>query len=549
MGFSFVPIRKTLGKVNEIMLEELDEKNSETFDLRQYWAIVRRRHWFFLIPLFLGWSLVWGASWLMPSIYRSGTLILVEQPTVPQQYVTPNVSDNLQDRLQSITQQILSRTRLLRIIQQLNLYSAESQRSNPDQLVERMRKDIEIELVRSPGDQLTSFNVYYSSRDPYVAQQVTRQLTDLFISENLEVRQQQSQETTKFLESQLEEARKTLADQEQKVRDFKDQHLGELPGQLQGNLQILGGLQAQLQSEDDALFSAKQQNSYLQSLLQQYRSSQRSIKGSDAAPMGLPAIDQQLEKLRAQLSDLQSHYTDRHPDVRKVKEQIAETEKMKEQLEANLKAVHPQNDVPGSHDAADISSGSPMLQIQNQLEANKIEIANRERAVAELKAKINTGQAHLNQEPVREQQLSELTRGYDQSRANYDDLLKKKNESELATSMELRQQGEHFRILDPPSLPMTPFSPNRLKLCGIGLFAGLVLGAVFTAGAELIDDRLYSEKDLKELIDADVISEIPNIITADEEKQRRKVVQIEWASAALVFGLIAAGSAFSYFRG
>jgi len=534
------------------MLEELEEKNSETFNIRQYWAIVRRRHWFFLIPLFLGWLAVWGASWIMPSVYRSGTLILVEQPTVPQQYVTPNVSDNLQDRLQSITQQILSRTRLLHIIQQLNLYSAESQRSNPDQLVERMQKDIEIELVRSTtGEQLTSFKVYYSAHDPNVAQQVTRQLTDLFISENLEVRQQQSQETTKFLESQLEEARKTLADQEQKVRDFKDQHLGELPGQLQGNLQILGGLQSQLQSEDDALFSAKQQNSYLQSLIQQYRSSQRSTKGGDSTPMGLPAIDDKLEKLRAQLSDLESHYTDRHPDVRKVKEQIAETEKMKEQLEANLKAnaAHPQADVPPTPGDADLTSGSPMAQLQNQLEANKIEIANRERAIAELKTKIGAGQAHLNQEPVREQELSELTRGYEQSQANYDDLLKKKNESELATSMELREQGEHFQILDPPSLPTTPFSPNRLKLCGIGLFAGLVLGAVFTGGAELMDDRLYSEKDLKELINADVISEIPNIITADEDKSRRRILHVEVASAVLVFALIAAGYAFSYFRG
>ena len=534
------------------MLEELEEKNSETFNLQQYWAVVRRRHWYFLIPLFLGWAVVWGGSWLMPSVYRSGTLILVEQPTVPQQYVTPNVSDNLQDRLQSITQQILSRTRLLHIIQQLNLYGANNQSAAPEALVERMRKDIEIELVRTPGrDELTAFNVYYSSRDPRVAQEVTRQLTDFFISQNLEVRQQASKETTDFLESQLEEARKTLADQEEKVRVYKDQHLGELPGQLQGNLQILGGLQAQLQSEEDALFSANQQNSYLQSLIQQYRSSQTSTKATDSAPMGLPAIDQQLEKQRAQLADLQSHYTDRHPDVRKAKEQLAETEKMKAQLEANLKAnaAHPQNAGPAPNDTPDITTGSPMAQLQNQLEANKIEIANRQRAVAELKAKINAGQAHLNQEPVREQQLSELTRGYDQSQANYDDLLKKKNQSELATSMELRQQGEHFRILDPPSLPVTPFSPNRLKLCGIGLFAGIVLGAMFTAGAELMDDRLYSEKDLKELIHADVISEIPNIITADEEKKRKRVAHLQWASTAAVFAVIAAGCAFSYFRG
>ncbi len=527
------------------MLEELEEKNSETLNLRQYWSVIRRRHWYFLIPLFVGWALVWSASWLMPSVYRSGTLILVEQPTVPQQYVTPNVTDNLQDRLQSITQQILSRTRLLHIIQDLNLYSADRQRTNPDQLVERMRKDIDIDLVRSPGDQLTAFNVYYSSHDPYVAQQVTRQLTDLFISENLEVRQAQSEETTKFLESQLEEARKTLADQEQKVREYKDRHLGELPTQLQSNLQILGGMQAQLQSEEDALNTAKQQNAYLQSLLGQYRTMQTSTKGPNGAPMGLAAIDQQLDTLNHQLVDLKSRYTDRHPDVRKVEQEIADTQKTKDQLLASEKKN--QADPSSNSASRDLDVKDPaVLQLQSQLQANQIEIGNRERAIADMKARINANQGHLNQEPVREQELSDLSRGYDQSRANYDDLLKKKNESEMATSMELRQQGEHFRILDPPSLPVTPFSPDRLKLCGIGLFCGIVLAGIFTAGAEMMDDRLYSEKELKELVNADVISEIPNIITAADHHRHRRVLWLQWASAVVVLAIIAAGSAISF---
>ena len=143
--------------------------------------------------------MVWGVSWVLPSVYRSGTLILVEQPTVPSQYVVPNIaSDNLQDRLQSITQQILSRTRLMRIIENQNLYATSRQRATPDEIVEQMRKDIEIELVHD-RDQLTAFNVYYSSGDPHVAQRVTKELTDLFISENLEARQEQSENTTEFL--------------------------------------------------------------------------------------------------------------------------------------------------------------------------------------------------------------------------------------------------------------------------------------------------------------------------------------------------------------
>ena len=158
------------------------------------------------------------------------------------------------------------------------------------------------------------------SRDPRMAQQVTSELTNLFINENLEVRQQQSEDTTKFLESQLETARKTLSDQEEKVREFKGQHVGEMPGQLASNLQILSGLQSQLQNEEDALNTAKQQHVYLQTLADQYRTLQGTSKSSDGTTAGgLPALDQELDKLKAQLADLRSRYTDRHPDVRKVK--------------------------------------------------------------------------------------------------------------------------------------------------------------------------------------------------------------------------------------
>src|SRR5580693_5805010 len=184
------------------MAEEIEDQESGGLNLPYLLGVVRRRHLMFLVPLLAGWLVVWGASWLLPSRYRSSTQILVEQPTMPKDYVTPNVNDDMQDRLQSITQQILSRTRLLHIIDQLNLYAAPRSQPSPDQKVDRMRKDIDIELVRDARNQITAFNVSYSSRDPLVAQRVTSELTNLFINENLEVRQQQSQDTTTFLESQ-----------------------------------------------------------------------------------------------------------------------------------------------------------------------------------------------------------------------------------------------------------------------------------------------------------------------------------------------------------
>jgi polysaccharide biosynthesis transport protein len=539
------------------MAEDLEEQSTGGFDVSRYLGIVRRRHMQFLIPLFVGWALVWAASWVLPPRYESSTLILVEQPTMPKDYVTPNVNDDLQARMQSITQQILSRTRLLRIINAMNLYAGGGRKPpTPDDKVEHMRKDIEIELVKNARDTITAFNVSYTSRDPRLAQQVTSELTNLFINENLEVRQQESEDTTKFLESQLESARKTLADQEDKIREFKGQHVGELPTQVGSNLQILAGLQSQLQTEEDALNTAKQQRVYLETLVNQYRSLQGSPKGEGGALQGLPAVDAELDKLRAQLADLSSHYTDRHPDVRKVKEQIAKTEKIRDQLVVDLKAKAsaPQAADPNAGnatpDAADMRDpSSPMVQLQGQLQANRVEIANREHSVADLKTKVVDYQARLNQEPVREQQLSDLTRGYDQSKANYDELLKKKNGSAMATSMELLQQGERFSIIDPPSLPLKPNFPNRLKFCGIGLGVGLALGAVVAGAFEMMDDRIYDQKELQKLLPVAVISEIPAIVVEADERNERQRVWLGWAAAIFVSVTILLGSVFSFLRG
>lgn len=537
------------------MVDELETESPGSFSLSQCWEVARRRQMHFLIPLFVGWVMVWAASWVLPPRYKSSTLILVEQPTMPKDYVTPNISDDLQDRLQSITQQILSRTRLLHIIDQFNLYRSQHAQRSPDDQVQLMRKDIDIELVRDARNQITAFNVYYSSRDPHLAQAVTAELTNLFINENLEVRQQQSEDTTKFLETQLEAARKTLSGQEETIRQFKAQHAGEMPGQLASNLQILTGLQSQLQSAEDSLNTAKQQRVYLQTLLDQYRTVQGSGRGANSATMGLPAIDQELDRLKAQLEDLRSHYTERHPDVRKLREQIGNTEKMRNQLLASLR----ENSRAHTPDAEDASSGAGtlgdpaqsamLLQVQSQLRSNQVEIANREHAIVAIKAKMEDYQGRLNAEPIREQQLADLTRGYEQSKANYDDLLKKKNESAMATSMELLQQGQRFRIVDAPSFPEKPEFPNRLKFCAIGLVIGIALGVGSVAAFEFLDPRLYTEEAIRKLLPSDVLVEIPKIVDTAGERRTQRAAWLRWATAAVVFGTILLGSAFSYLRG
>src|SRR3984957_12948406 len=502
------------------MPDELKDQESEPLDLQRYLDVARRRYPVFLAALLAGWLLVWGASWLVPPKYKSGTLILVEQPTMPKDYVTPNVNEDLQGRLQNITQQILSRTRLLHIIDELNLYPAgKHNHITPDEKVEKMRKDIKILLVRDTHDQITAFNIFYSAHNAAIAQQVTGELTKLFIDENLEVRQQQSEDTTNFLRSRLETARQSLAEQEAKVRQFKSQHIGDLPSQQATNLQILSGMQSQLQTEEDALNTAQQQRVYLQSLISQYRSIQVvAPKNPDGSDTGLAAIDK--------------------------------TEKSREQLAAELQSAKAKP-VKTDDTAApsDPLQHSAVLQLQGQLEASQAEISNRESAIAALKAKVGEYQGRLNAEPASEQQLADLTRGYDQSKVNYDDLLKKENESQMATSMEHMQQGERFRMLDPPSLPLKPDFPNRLQFSGIAVGFGLLLGLLVAGGLEFLDERLHDEKALRGLVSIKVIAEIPEIVTAADERRSNGKMYLGWAMACIVVAVILAGSAVSYLRG
>lgn len=529
------------------MEEELQE-TTEPFELSEVAGIVRRHRWHFLFPFLAGWLLVWGISWLLPSVYRSGTLILVEQPAVPEKYVVSNIDADIQQQLDSITQQILSRTRLLRIIDRLNLYAEDRKRMSDDVLVERMQKDIEIELVRGDDRKLSAFNIYYLSRDPRTAQRGTSELANLFITENMEQRKRRSENTTEFLEQQLDQARQKLAEQEARVREFKDKHIGELPTQTQSNLQILAGLQNQLQAQEDSLNRAKQQNTYLESLLSQYRAMDRSgVKPGDGVPGGLVAIDKELDQLKAQLTDLSSHYTDKHPDVRKTKEQIARTEKMRERVLADMSSGTNSPESSATNSAEPKSAA--LLDLESQLKANRAEIVNRQTEIKDMQGKVTQYQSRLNMAPVMEQQFADITRDYDQSKANYDSLLSKKNQSEMATDLEITQQAEHFRMLDPPNLPAKPFQPKRLKMCGIALIVALFFGGTAAFGQEKLSGKVYTEREFKKIVPFDVIAEIPSIETPAEQVSHQRSRWIAVAAALVIAGVILLGSAITYLYG
>lgn len=522
------------------------------FNLERMLSLVRRRHMQFLIPFFLGWLFVWTAGWFLTPHYKSTTTILVQQPALSQNYVTPNVSVNLQDRLASLTEQILSRTRLLSIANSLHLYDKPDHALPPDELVKRMRKDITIGLVQTADSKtISGFTVSYSATSPLLAQKVTQDLTNLFIQSNQASLQRESESTTRFLQQQLKEARANLSEHESRVSEFQAVHQGSLPVQQATNLQILAGLQSQLQSNEDALNTAQQQQVYLQSLIGQYNALNSSSQLANSTPANLDLLNSQLATMRAQLTDLKTRYTDRYPAVQELQDKIAATTKERNRLVAAFQTASnqshsSQSPAPASSGILATQTNPSVLQLTSQLEAARTQIASRQRDIAQLRSKINSYQARLNAEPATAAQLSSLTQGYEQSQNTYNDLLTKEHNSAMATSMEQIQQGERFSVLDPPSLPIAPDSPKRLMVSLIGVVFGLAVALIIVGGMEFLDDRLYTDKDIDDLLPVAVIGEIPQISTEADIKHAKRHLVMGWVMAALIVVFIVVGSAINY---
>jgi succinoglycan biosynthesis transport protein ExoP len=526
--------------------------------IADYWIIVRRRFWWISLPLFILWLAVWAVSWYLPASYQSEALILVEQQKVPESYVASNVTVNLQDRLQSMTQQILSRTRLQTTIDRFHLYPAKkngrsfSQSTDP---IELMRQDIKIELVRSPehAGELTAFKIQYSAGTRELAQQVNEELTSLFIDENLKEQQQQSESTTAFLSTQLSDARTRLEEQEAKVQTFKAGHFGDLPSQMQSNVQILSGLQAQLLTTQRDLDIAKQQKLYLESQLQQYESQRAKGTNSDAPLASPDSLETKLADLRLQLAEVRSKYTDKYPDAIALQEKISETEKLKKRSEDELAAsqkASKEKAVANQGTDAPASNPSPtIMQIQSQLKVNQLETENLQKQEMDVKTQISSYQARLNLTPRTEQELAEVSRGYEESLSNYNSLLQKQNQSMLATNLQQRQQGEQFRILDPPSLPSKPTSPNHLKLSLIGLILGILAALSLTALLEVTQVRVWQARDLDKLVPVRILVALPHLNTPSEDRRHSLMRFLRIGVTAAMILVILAGNLYAFYRG
>ena len=463
-----------------------------------YLAILRRRWWIVLLPLLVLPIISVSFSYTIPPRYLSQTLVLIESQKVPDNYVKPVVSADLDSRLASMREQILSRSRLQPLIERYNLYG--SQHMDMDDRIDMVRKDIDIKPIHSEvahANGLPGFFISFKADDAHTAQLVCSDITSLFDNENLQQREASAEGTTDFLKGQLDDAKRSLDEQDAKLAAFERQYIGRLPGQEADNTNMLSSLNTQLDAITQQLNSAEQQRTYLQTLLsQQSQGAASPAGGSFALPFSGANPAQQeseleLQTLLNQQADLTAHYTDDYPDVIAVKRKIADLRKQMARSSAAASGSPTSAGTP-----AVVRESAAVQQLRAQLHASDIGIETKRKEQAELEGQIHNYQERIESSPMIEEQYKEITRDYQTAQGFYDNLLSKMNDSKMATDLEKRQEGEQFRVMDEANLPDAPFSPKRSLFLASGAGFGGVLGLLVVGLLEYKDTSLRSERDI-----------------------------------------------------
>jgi polysaccharide chain length determinant protein (PEP-CTERM system associated) len=470
-----------------------------------------KRHWVMvLICTLVGGPLAYGVSRVLPVKYKSQTLVLVEQQSVPTDYVKSIDTADISQRLSSMQQQILSRSRLEPIIRQYGLYANDVNKTSMEELVTRLQKAIDVTpvlpMAETRARELPGFNVAVTLDSARTAQEVCTAVTSMFIEENLKSRQQHSEETTQFLSQQLVDAKAALDDQDGKLAAFKSRYMGSLPDEEQTNLNLLTGLTSQLDAATQALARAQQDKSFAETMLsQQLAGWQASQTGHNPA-----TFDQQLTALQTQLASLEARYTEDYPDVIKTKADIAALQKKMAESESGSQA--------STKEPKSTIEPAQIQQLRAQVHGYDQAIVAKTKEQDQIKQQIALYQSRIQSSPAVEQQYKELTRGYQTALDSYNDLLKKRQESSMATQLEHDQQGEQFRVLDPANLPDKPSFPNRPLFAAGGIGGGLALGLALAFFLEMRDSSFKTERDVELALQLPVLAMVPAVEPLNSKK-------------------------------
>jgi polysaccharide chain length determinant protein (PEP-CTERM system associated) len=479
---------------------------------------IMRRFWWILPTAIFGCGLVAVViATVLPKRFTSTTLVLVDQPTVPTDLVRPVVTEDINHRLASMQEQILSRTRLEPIIEKFGLYQQERAKVHIEDLVERLRSAVTVTPMEPmPGTQnrqLPGFYVNVTFDNPQIAQQICTEITSMFMEQNARSREQQATRTTSFLSTQLEEAKAKLDEQDAKLAEFKKKYLGSLPEEEQSNLSLLMGMNTQLEANTQAMSRAQQDKAFNESLLNQQEATWKaSQKGQSPETQ-----EQLLAALQDQLAALQSRYTDDHPDVIKVKSQL---EDIKKRIAEGAKP----NTGAAESTQARASEPPQIQQLRAKLRQDDLSISDLTKRQAQIQEQIRVLQGRVQASPVVDQQFKEMTRNYQSAQDFYNELSKKRQNSAMATDLEHQQESEQFRVLDPPSLPSKPSFPNRAIFGGGGLGAGLALAIGILYALAMSDKSFHNERDVELTLKVPVLALVPALeVVASNGKQLSRI--------------------------
>ncbi len=532
-------------------------------DVEDYIDVVRRHKSWIAGPAFAALVFSVVIAFLWPDSYQSEATVQVVPPQVPERYVPSNVNSEMTQRINQMAQTVQSRANLINIIQTNGLYRKELQRKPMEDVLEDMRRDIRISQVQNlqqGGRQpISAFRVAFEYNNRQQAQKVTQELVRGFIDENIRSLSTQSTATTEFLKEQWESAKKNLEDVDRQLTDFRLKNAGRLPDELQGNLTTLRTLEQQLSGVNEAISRIGQEKLLLESQVRIYKDQLNQLGQPGSDPLltqiksdRLQSAERDIARIEGAIALLKERYTDTHPDVIAAKSQLAVLKArrdvlVKEEQEKRIAApaptrrpLNPEQVRGGRELEAQIAS------LQSQIQAKDLEMEERTKIQQKLVGTINQFNERIQSSPIMERAYTQLERDYNFAKTRYEELNTKKAQSELASNLESRGQGERLQLLDPASLPETPVKPKRLMIVGAGVGIGFLLG-IFVAGArEMKDTSLKNLKDARAYTNLPVLGTIPLLENDLVVRRKRRMLWLAW-SAASILGVVAMATSILYY--
>jgi polysaccharide biosynthesis transport protein len=480
----------------------------------------RRRKWIGILTFAAVCAGATAAALSLPNLYRATATVLVERQQVSEAFVRPSVTAELETRIQTIHQQVMSRARLTDVILRLGLYRDLRGIVPIDALVERMRR--EIQLTLKGVEQLSgrsgtiAFTLSYTGRDPRTVAEVTNTLAAFYVEENTKSRERQATQTAEFLKAQLADIKRELDHQEQRTSEFKLRHAGDLQ-QVEVNLTALDRLNTQLRVNSEAQIRAMERRERLE----------RQVAGTEPDALATPQAETpatQLLKLKQELAELRRRFSDQYPEVIRVKAEIAALEK---DDDAQI----------GTGGSTTAVPSSPAMRLAKQsLDGVDGELKSLKEEDASLRRLIAGYEARIENAPRRQQELLQLSRDYDAVNERYQTLLKRSEEAQLSENLEQGQHTEQFLILDPAIPPAQPAAPNRLWLLAMGFLGSLALGFAAIVAAEKLDTTFHTADDLQAFANVPLLARISLIPTAAGARRQR--LRFALMALAVVVGLV-----------